>query len=207
MLFKLFIIVSIFFAQQDQRIADRVVAIVNDEPILLSEINQSSPAGLVESERLPEMMKARLEGRINQTLILQEVKRLKLFTIDIGRIESMKAALISQHGSEEALNEDLKRRGLTPKELDAWLQRYLLINSFIDYNFRRSIQIDEVELQDYYQGTFVPGFEAENPETPVPTFESRRDVISALLKERLVNLALENWLDEARSRARIVIKY
>ena len=193
---------------QDQRIADRVVAIVNDEPILLSEIHQSSPTGLVESDRLPEMMKARLEGRINQTLILQEVKRLKLFAIDNARIEAMKEALLEQHGgNRDSLNADLKQRGLAPRELDAWLQRYLLINSFIDYRFRRSIEIDELEMQDYYQGTFVPEFKRDNPQQPVPTFESRRILISALLKERLVNLALENWLDEARSRARIVIKY
>lgn len=192
-------------APQQERLADRIVAVVNDEPILLSEIFQVVPAGMSANQELPALMLDQLEGMINQRLILQEVKRMKLFTVERGEVDEMRQGLLQRAGSPEAFNADLRGRGMSPVELDAYLQRIILIFKFIDYRFRRSIDIEDEELREYYRSEFLPRLQQEQPQMAAPPFTTVREEIRNLLQERRVNEALENWLTDARERARIVI--
>lgn len=192
---------------QETRLADRVVAIINDEPILLSEVGQNTLEGIERDGAIPEQLRGRLEGMINQVLILQEVRRLRIFTVNESELAELKENMSQRAGGTESIIADMRERKMTEAEYDAFLYRYLLISKFIDFRFRRPVDIDEQELQNYYNDQFLPQFRIDNPDAPIPTFESRRTLILRLLTEQHVNQALEQWLDNARDRARIVIKF
>lgn len=206
MLFKIITMAFLIILPQ-QRLADRVVAIVNDEPILLSELHQTVPARLAGSEQFPMLMRANLEALIDQTLILQEIKRLKVFNVEPGEVDRGIEQIIERYGSEQELLLDLRGIGMSMAELRASVQRKLLILKFIDYRFRQFINIDEEEIEAYYENEFLVTFRRENPGVEPPGLESQRQQIEIVLRERAINDSIDRWLNQARDSARIVIKY
>ena len=207
MLFKL-LIVLVMLAPQQERLADRIVAIVNDEPIMLSELHQSSMADLSAQPDQSNVLQSRLESRINQTLILQEARRLRIFSVTPAEIEEYRAQLLQQFdGDQGAMLARMAASGVRPEEINAVIERLLLIREFVDYRFRRSVQLEEEDLLNYYETTFSEDFRRRNPMNPVPQFESVRSLIRTLLIERNVNDAIQQWLADARARAQIVIRF
>jgi hypothetical protein len=202
MLFRIAIIITFSMFLQDQRVADRVVAIVNDEPILLSDINyQPFAADSGDNDiRSTELM--RMEGLINQTLIIQEVKRLKIFTVTREELDRYRLSLVPEEEENRLVS-----LGISQVQINTWIRRLILINKFIDYRFRRGMDIEAVDIREYYDNQFIPNFQRENPGIQVPSFSSQRSAIRLLLLETRVNNALEQWLTEARTGARIVIRY
>ena len=207
MLFKLLIAI-VLLMPQEQRLADRIVAIVNDEPIMLSELHQSSVGNLSVQPGQEDILQNRLESRINQTLILQEANRLRIFAVTPAEIEEYRDQLLQQFGGDEqAMLARMDAAGVRPEEINAVIERLLLIREFIDYRFRRSMRIEDDDLLAYYEGTFSEDFRQRNPSVPVPEFETVQSLIRTLLIERNVNDSLQQWLADARSRAQIVIRF
>jgi peptidyl-prolyl cis-trans isomerase SurA len=190
-----------------QQVADRVVAVVDDEPIMLSELRQTLPPGFEGREDLPQLMRTNLEALINQALILEEIKRLKLFTITDEEIERAIEMLSERFGSREALEAELRSQGLTLEGLRESLRSRLLVLKFVDYRFRRYNEIEEERIRQYYEGEWSQQYRSANPGAALPPFEEVRDQLEQLLIERHVNEQLDAWLEKARENARILIKF
>jgi parvulin-like peptidyl-prolyl isomerase len=190
-----------------QQVADRVVAVVNDEPIMLSELRQTLPPGFEGREDLPQLMRTNLEALINQVLILEEIKRLKLFTISDEEVEGALEEIAGRYGSLAALESELHKQGMTLEGLRESLRRRLLVLKFVDYRFRRYNEIEEDRIRDFYDGEWSAQFREANPGIPLPPFEDVRDQLEQLLIERYVNEQLDAWLERARENARILIKF
>ncbi len=206
MLFKLLSICWLLILPQE-RMADRVVAIVNDEPILYSELNQTMPTSMSNSDRFPALMRTNLEALIDQTLILQEIKRLKLFSVEPDEVDAALDQMTARYGSAQNLLSAILEAGMSLAELRAGILRKLLIMKFIDYRFRQVAAVEEADVIDYYNDELLSEFRLKNPGLVPPGLESQRRAIEAVLRERVINTALENWLEQTRSSARIVIKY
>lgn len=186
--------------------ADRVVAVVNDEPIFLSELRRNLPPQIGRQGRLKELMQTNLTALINQTLILQEVRRLKIFRVEPAETGALLEALRESYSSQNEFEEDLHRRGMTLEGLRDSVQRRLLVLKFVDYRFRRHTQIDRTQLREYYDGEWSENFRREFPGQSLPDFETVREELERLLAERMINEELERWLEQVRMDADIVIK-
>ncbi|HUX07854.1 MAG TPA: SurA N-terminal domain-containing protein [Acidobacteriota bacterium] len=195
----------IFFLLPQQQVADRVVAIVNEEPIMLSELRQTLPERGAAREDLPQLMRTNLEALINQALILEEIQRLKIFVVSEEEVDSALAALGESFGSVSEMELELRSRGTTLEGLREALRKRLLVLKFVDYRFRRYNELAEDEIREFYEGEWSAQFRTEYPQRPLPPFEEVRQQLEQLLIERDVNSRLDAWLQKARAEARIII--
>jgi len=188
-----------------QRLADRVVAVVDDEPIMLSEVRQSLPPELLAGANLPQLMRTNLEALINQTLIMQEVRRLRIFTVRSEEVDEAMAEFTGRFPTQEVFEEELRRRGLTEEGLRSMLRRRMLVLRFVNYRFRRYTEIEEGRLREFYEGEWTSSWLEENPGSVPPPFEAVRGRLEILLGERIISDEVDRWLEQARADARIAI--
>lgn len=199
------LILLIFVLLPQQQVADRVVAIVNDEPIMLSELRQTLPERAAAEEDLPQLMRTNLEALINQALILAEIQRLKIFTVSESEVDTALGTLAERFGSLSEMERELGSRGMTLAGLRESLRKRLLVLKFVDYRFRRYNEVAEDEIREFYEGDWSAQFRAQYPEEPLPPFEEVKGQLEQLLIERDVNNRLDVWLQSARAEARIII--
>ena len=107
------------------------------------------------------------------------------------------AGLVAPYAAESSYQADLKRYGITERDLAAHLLAGLRTLTFTDLRFRPDVQVSPEDIRSYYDK--LPHSAAE----PLPSFEDSRDQIEKLLVEQRVLDALDQWLAMARSTANI----
>jgi peptidyl-prolyl cis-trans isomerase SurA len=188
-------------------LVDRVVAIVDEEPILLSDVDRA--VDLYQLDRqyqdlpaepvTPELRQEILQSLIESKLVIAAAKQADLTVEEdeiTKRVDDRIAELVKQYGSQEALVHEMTRSGLT---LEDFRNRYgnqlrdqqylrLVIGRFI----RPKIEVLSNEVEAYYLEHL-----AEMPAEPdsvtladilirvQPAAESRREV------QRKISLAQE----------------
>jgi hypothetical protein len=81
------------------------------------------------------------------------------------------------------------------------LVQQLYLSRFLDFRFRPAAQIDEKQLQTYYDNEFAPQLKARNQ--AVPPLDDVEDTIREVLVQRAINERATQWLDDTRSRLKI----
>jgi peptidyl-prolyl cis-trans isomerase SurA len=143
-----------------EAVVDRVVAVVNQEPITLSEVEKRIPPlkeeimtedRLEKQERIQALYRQVLEKLIEEKLIDQEVKKsgVKISTKDIeATVEEVKRR---NGATQEDLEKALAAQGLTfeayKKQIEKSLQRQKLIN----WSVKVDEKAGEKELREFYQ--------------------------------------------------------
>lgn len=102
-----------------------------------------------------------------------------------------------------SLERALAEAGITADELQAYLVEQLAVLRFIDARFGPAVLIPDEDLQAYYAGTFTKDWKARGS-TPLPPFEEIRPQIEEVLRAERVDRLLDQWLQEAKDRTRIV---
>jgi peptidyl-prolyl cis-trans isomerase SurA len=143
-----------------EAVVDRVVAVVNQEPITLSEVEKRIPPleeeimgedRLEKQERMQVLYRQVLEKLIEEKLIDQEVKKsgVKISSKDIeATVEQIKHR---NSATQEDLEKALAVEGLTleayKKQIEKSLQRQKLIN----WSVKVDEKAGEKELREFYQ--------------------------------------------------------
>lgn len=83
------------------------------------------------------------------------------------------------------------------------LEQQLYLSRFIDYRFRPAAQIDQQQIEAYYNCEFVPQLKQRGEN--VPPLEDVQDTIREVLVQRDINDRADKWLEEARARLNIDI--
>ncbi len=187
-----------------QRLADHVVAVVNGEPIMLSELRQSLPSKEEGGDWSEEQMADRRRVLINQTLVLQEVRRLKIFTIEPAEVEEEVAREARLFPSDKEFEEALRARGMSLQCLRELLQRNLVVKKFYEYRFRRVSEISEINLREFHEGEWAKEFHRMFPDRVLPPFETVRDDVEKAYKVWKITEDLDIWLIRARNNSLIV---
>src|SRR4030043_593715 len=160
--FLLFVVFFLLFGtiSSSEAVVDRVVAVVNQEIITLSEVEKwAKPFGekiitedrLERREQLQEVYRRVLEKLIEEKLIDQEVKKngIKISSKEIeATLEEVKRR---NTATQEELERALAVEGLTldayKKQIEKGLQRKKLIN----WSVKVEMKLGEKELRDFYQ--------------------------------------------------------
>jgi len=139
---------------------DRVVAIVNDEIITLSELEdyrksfyQEKPGEddwLWKKWNLMEARDQALNSLIEEKLITQEANKVKI-TIKPKEVENALESIMRQRGmTQEQLEEALKSEGMTLEKYKSDIEISLKRTRLISQQLKSEIRIKEEDLRAYY---------------------------------------------------------
>lgn len=134
------------------------VALVNDEPITLqelqSEVSDSKEKVSQALEATPqereELKRRTLEQLIERKMLLQEAKRLKIDLTEGEMLERL--AEIRDNMDEEAFLRFLAERKLTKESWEASARETLLIEKLLNQLVGDQISLPDEELMQYYNG-------------------------------------------------------
>jgi parvulin-like peptidyl-prolyl isomerase len=183
-------------AARAQQVVDRIVARIEGDIILLSDV-----------EKLSHYQKF-LDGKsqsneeILQLLIDQWVVRTEAETsrfpapspADVQRnVDRVKKSFASPAEYEARKDE----AGLTDAEISEMAGAQLYLSNYLDSRFRPAVQIDAKAIEDYYQTGVVARAKARGVQPP--TFEAARDLIQEFLVQQGINDEANRWLKESRN--------
>jgi hypothetical protein len=183
-----------------QELIDRIVARVDTDIILLSDVRELSRYQQFVDGK-PEADAEILDRLIDQWIVRQEAKA-ALFPLpsdqDVNRsLERLKRSF----SSPEAFEERKKQSGLSDEDVRHMLRSQIYLSNYLDSRFRASIQIDEKAIEEFYQSRVVPRAESRG-QTP-PTLDAARDFIQEALVQRAINVQADKWLKESRTRLHV----
>jgi hypothetical protein len=183
-----------------QEVVDRIVARVETQIILQSDVRQLSRYQAFLDGK-PQSDADILNRLIDQWIVRSEAGVARFpqpSDEDVNRsIERLKRSF----SSPEEFQTRQKQSGITDDEIRRFVRAQLYLSNYLDSRFRPSIQIDEKSIEDFYRSRVVPRAESRN-QTP-PTLENARDFIQEALVQGAINEQADRWLKESRSRVRV----
>lgn len=144
----------------DAEVVDRIVAIINNSIITLSELNAATALALEkipaadrgDAKKVSEARSQVLDGLIEQKLVKQASDKAGIEVSDReidNAIDDIKRQ--NNNMTHEGLLLALARSGLTYKEYREQLREQIRQVKFINKEFRSKISIEDVDIEDYYR--------------------------------------------------------
>jgi hypothetical protein len=187
-------------ASRAQEVIDRIVARVENDVILLSDIRQLAEYQVFVDGKA-ESDEQILERLMDQWIVRTEAAAARFPQPSDQDVERSLTRLKRSFSSPEAFEERKKQSGLTEEEILRQLKSQLYLSNYLDSRFRASIQIDDNAIAEFYKNRVVPRAESRG-QTP-PTLEAAHDFIQEALVQRAINEQADKWLKESRSRVRV----
>ncbi len=215
----LFYSFSIFPANAQQvassaEIVDKTVATVSDgvrtELITYSDLKWQlalNPFVPIEPPSSDDLNRA-LQIIIRFRLIALESERLPSQAPTQKEIDDEILRVLAQFPSTAAFVRRLKLVGFNSVNDENFvdlMRKRVAIEKYIEFRFRSFVVITPEDEQTYYNNTYAPDFRRRNPGVLVPKFEDVQERINEILREQKVESDIEKFLDNAESRAEIVI--
>ena len=199
-----FTVVAAFTSQPDplaaQEVVDRIVARVENDIILLSDVRALS--------RYQQFLdgKSESDDQVLDRLIDQRIVRTEADASHSPRpseadIDHAVNRVRNSFASGQEYEERKKQAGLTDQDVRAMAASQLYLSNYLDSRFRSSVQIDPKAVEDFYQTAIVPRAKARGQEPP--TLDTARDSIQEALIEKGINQQADQWLKESRQRLHI----
>lgn len=196
-------------------VLDRVVAVVNDDLILESDVDEEQRFESIEPYRTAGEDHSRertVRRLIDRDLIAQQAELEKEDTAvsdkdleaQIMTLRKDIPACKQYHCESDAgWKKYLGDHGFTVKEFqNRWRERMELLK-FIEVRFRNGSQISDAEIKTYYEKTMLPEYAKRNA-TP-PKLESISPRIEEVLLQQQVGNLLRDWLKSLRAQGRVRI--
>jgi hypothetical protein len=187
-------------AGRAQEVIDRIVARVENDVILLSDVRQLAEYQIFLDGKAESDTQI-LERLIDQWIVRTEAAAARFPQPSDQDVQRSLARLKRSFSSPEAFEERKKQSGLSDEEILRQLKSQLYLSNYLDSRFRASIQIDDNAVAEFYQDRVVPRAESRG-QTP-PTLEAAHDFIQEALVQRAINEQADKWLKESRSRVRV----
>ncbi len=194
-------------------VVDRLVAIVNGDIILESDIDEEErfsklyPYRTTSGDTPREQALTRL---IDRDLILQQIRQPQP-DIDKAKVDGeeddlrkdLPACIHADCQTDAGWARFLASAGFTEDELRARLRLRAEVLRFIEQRFRNGIRITEKQIEDFYTETMLPQYRKEHA-TP-PSLEVLSPRIEELLLQQEVSKLLDGWLKSLRESGNVRI--
>jgi hypothetical protein len=188
-------------------IIDRIIAVVNNTPVMMSEWDEAWRCEALLAGRTPQSYTALEQQEIFNRLVDQELLRQQMrgFVLpampdaDVTtRLHEVRTQLAASDAQWQAA---LSGAGITERELLYHLRRQMEIERFVDARFRAGIRIDDRSVLRYYREVFLPELhKAGAKDVPL-------DEVSAKIREILVQQQLAEqltaWIQGLREQTEI----
>jgi peptidyl-prolyl cis-trans isomerase SurA len=183
---------------------DRIVAVVDEDPILASDLDRVIGLGLVEAEQGESDASFRrrvLDQVIAEKLRFQEIDRFGFTEVSIAEVDRRFEEIRSGFESEKAFEERMAALGLEAEGLRQLVARQIMVLTYVDERLGPRVFVDREEIEKYYDETLVP--ELRRKKQPLPRLTEVREQIRQVLKEQRLNEEIERWTEELRREADI----
>ncbi|ADV81992.1 peptidylprolyl isomerase [Terriglobus saanensis] len=193
---------------------DRIIAIVNGQIILQSDLDEEvrfaklQPYRLGAGKTLREQAMSRL---IDRTLILQQQQGMGQAPITDAELDAaitdlrkdLPACAHAACETDEGWIKFLAGVGFTPEEVrERWRIR-LEVLRFIEQRFRAGIRISDAQIEEFYKTTMLPQYAQQKVQPPpLETISAR---IEQVLLEQQVSVLLDQWLKTLREQGSVRI--
>jgi peptidyl-prolyl cis-trans isomerase SurA len=157
-----FILIFLMAENSTGQVVDRVVAVVNDDVILLSDLENSGKAyfqkvkdNTPEGSRQDALQKARdqvLNGLIEDSLISQKAKKEKISVSDDDVKRTYEQILERSGLTENQFMDKVKESGFTKETYEKQLRNQILQDKLINYNVRSKVVVTDTMVKQYYDG-------------------------------------------------------
>jgi len=183
-----------------QEILDRIVARVENDIILMSDVQALSRyQQLVEGKS--ETPGQILDRLIDQWIVQTESEVARFPHPSDADIDRGLSRLQKSFASTEEYEARKKEIGLDDSEIRRIIGAQLYLSNYLDSRFRPSVQIDPKSIEDFYQSAVLPVAKARGQEPP--SLEAARDSIQEALVQQKINEQADRWLKESRLRLHI----
>jgi hypothetical protein len=185
---------------QEQETVDRIVARVENDIILLSDIQvlsryQQFVDGKSETDAQV------LDRLIDQWIVRTEADVAHFQKPSDAEIDRGTQRLEKSFTSAEQYQTRKKQCGLNDSEIRAIVASQLYLSNYLDSRFRPGVQIDPKTIEEFYKTALVPRAEARGQEPP--SLDAARDAIEEALVQSGINEQADRWLKESRVRLHI----
>jgi len=194
---------------------DRVVAVVNRQAILESDVEDEMELSVLEpSQNARETMSEpqALQRLISRALIQQQIRQEDLPATELkpdtiaSRIMQIRtdlpACVRADCQTDAGWKAFLAQHNLTPPQVEDYLRHRIEILSFIEMRFRQGIRVTPDEVEAYYKGTLLPQYPAGQTPPPLQEVSSR---IEEILLQQRVNQLFDDWLATLRKQGQIEV--
>jgi hypothetical protein len=162
-------------------IVERILAVVDTRPVLLSE------TAVLQAVRGVDRAAA-LEALIDERLMYAEASRLPQSAVSAEEEDKALASLVGQAGG--------RAQGLAEEDLRTLARRETAILKYIHFRFLPQIRVDDAAVRRAY--------EAEIGTVPKPSaFEEEAPAIRQRLVDRELDQRIESWVKELRAGAAV----
>lgn len=203
---------SLALPQSAPAVLDRVLVVVNQQPILQSDLDRELRLAILDPNLALNLDASRrtspseaLDRIISRTLILQQLAgqppmdQQQLQNTVLERMKELRSELPAcvrlNCNSPEGWQAFLRESKLTAAEVESFISEQVLILDFIEKRFRPGIHITQDQIADYYKNSLLPQYSDPALAPALDTVSSR---IAGILLEQQVNLLLEDWLTTLR---------
>ena len=184
---------------------DRFLAVVDEDPILASDVDLVLGVGLV--ARLPgdddrALRRRALDNLIEQRLRFHQVDRYGFTELPVEQVAARYAELVARFPSPEAFRARLAELGVGEEEVRQLVAHRLMVLTYVEERLGARVFVGLDEIKTYYDAVLTP--ELEKSGQAVPPIEQVREQIRSVLKERRLNDELQLWTEELRREADIL---
>ncbi|HLY42624.1 MAG TPA: hypothetical protein VKR52_15515 [Terracidiphilus sp.] len=193
-------------------VIDRLLAVVNDQPIFSSDLDAEMRLSVLEPNAGTETPQSALQRLISRALIRQQIREEDLQNAapsaeDVQtRLDALRRQLPvcmrEKCSTEEGWKDFLARHDLTQEQVDTYLRNRLEILHFIELRFRQGIVIPHEQIETYYHQTLLPQYA---PGEAVPSLEQVAPRIEEILLQQQVSALFGSWLDSLRTEGDIKV--
>jgi hypothetical protein len=181
---------------------DGVAARIEDDIILESEVSELAAfQKLVDEQAKPR--RELIRELADQWIARGEANSTKFPPPSAAEVESSYGEFAKQFGSPQEFQKRCAEAGITEAAVRRQLEQQLYLAHFLDYRFRAAAQVDDKEVEKYYNDEFAPQLKARGE--AVPALDEVEDTIREVLMQRAITERSAKWLDETRERLKIDI--
>ena len=207
---RMLVLVMVLAAAGQAEIIDRIAVTVGKRVIAASDVALEIRLSAFMNQATPDFSpgsKRKIADRLVERALIQEEAELSRYPSPEASEAAPALASLKQEqfSGDAAYRQALSSYVITEEDLNRYLLEQIAVSSFIDIRFGPSVQFLEDDLRAYYSERFVPQWKNRSRQ-PLPAFDAVRDQVAGALRAERVNRLLDEWLKEAKGRARIVYK-
>lgn len=184
---------------------DRILAVVDDDPILSSDVRQVIALGIVQANPGEEgraLWRRVLNLQIEQRLRIHDLDRFGFADVAPQEIEEAYAAVRAKFASDEAFLERLRQVGLTPDGLKQLVARQLVVYGYVEERLGARVFVSPDDVNAYYHDVLAAEMQRQNQ--PLPPLDDVRERIRGILREQRLNEEIARWTADLRRQADVI---
>jgi len=184
---------------------DRILAVVDDDPILSSDVRQVIALGIVAAKPGEEnraLWRRVLDMQIEQRLRTHDLDRFGFADVAPQEIDKEFAVVRARFPTPEAFAERLHQVGLTEDGLKQLIARQLMVFGYVEERLGARVFVSLDDISAYYHDTLDAEMKREGK--PLPPLDEVRERIRAVLREQRLLEEITRWTAELRRQADVV---